>query len=122
MSRNIAVGIGLMEFPFDGIRGFWRWVDLCEQGGVDSLWQTDRIVSREPILEALEHFDAALYIHPTSPPSNWVYPYAYRGFIGALAGFSHEVWMHTMGLIFSGAFDKYPKLRLVIETAREVWG
>ena len=73
----------------------------------------------EPILEALEHFDAALYIHPTSPPSNWVYPYEYRGFIGALAGFSHEVWMHTMGLIFSGAFDKYPKLRLVIGHAGE---
>jgi probable F420-dependent oxidoreductase len=53
MPRNIAVGLGLMEFPFDGAAGFWRWVDLCEEGGVDSLWQTDRIVSREPILEAM---------------------------------------------------------------------
>jgi probable F420-dependent oxidoreductase len=53
MPRNIAVGLGLMEFPFDGAAGFWRWVDLCEAGGVDSLWQTDRIVSREPILEAM---------------------------------------------------------------------
>lgn len=52
-SRNVAVGLGLMEFPFDGIAGFWRWVDLCEEGGVDSLWQTDRIVSREPFLEAM---------------------------------------------------------------------
>jgi len=68
----------------------------------------------EPILEALEHFDAALYIHPTSPPASWVQPYEFRSFLGALAGFSHEVWMHTQGLIFSGAFDKYPKLRLVI--------
>jgi probable F420-dependent oxidoreductase len=53
MPRNIAVGLGLMEFPFQGAAGFWRWVDLCEQGGADSLWQTDRIVSREPILEAM---------------------------------------------------------------------
>ena len=53
MPRNIAVGLGLMEFPFAGAAGFWRWVDLCEAGGVDSLWQTDRIVSREPILEAI---------------------------------------------------------------------
>jgi len=53
MARNIAVGLGLMEFPFDGTQGFWRWVDLCEAGGADSLWQTDRIVSREPILEAM---------------------------------------------------------------------
>jgi predicted TIM-barrel fold metal-dependent hydrolase len=73
----------------------------------------------EPILEALEHFDAALYIHPTSPPAKWVHPYEFRAFTGALAGFSHEVWMHTMGLIFSGAFDRHPKLRLVIGHAGE---
>ena len=30
------------------------------------------------------------------------------------AGFPHDVWLHTMGLIFSGAFDRFPKLRLVI--------
>src|SRR5437763_1553558 len=53
MPRNVAIGLGLMEFPFSGVGGFWRWVDLCEAGGVDSLWQTDRIVSREPILECM---------------------------------------------------------------------
>ncbi|HJU19828.1 MAG TPA: TIGR03619 family F420-dependent LLM class oxidoreductase [Stellaceae bacterium] len=53
MSKTIAVGLGLMEFPFDGAAGFWRWVDLCEAGGVDSLWQTDRIISHAPILEAV---------------------------------------------------------------------
>ena len=67
-----------------------------------------------PILEALEAHDAALYIHPTIPPKSWSQPYEFRGFGGALAGFSHEVWMHTMGLIMSGAFDRFPKLRLVI--------
>jgi probable F420-dependent oxidoreductase len=53
MPRNVAIGLGLMEFPFSGVGGFWRWVDLCEAGGVDSLWQTDRLVSREPILECM---------------------------------------------------------------------
>jgi probable F420-dependent oxidoreductase len=53
MPRNVAIGLGLMEFPFAGVTGFWRWVDLCEAGGVDSLWQTDRMVSREPILECM---------------------------------------------------------------------
>lgn len=67
-----------------------------------------------PILEALEANDATLYIHPTIPPTSWSQPYEYRGFGGALAGFSHEVWMHTMGLMMSGAFDQFPKLRLVI--------
>ncbi len=51
--RKIAAGLGLAEFPFDTISGFWRFVDLCEAGGVNSLWQTDRIVSRTPILESM---------------------------------------------------------------------
>jgi probable F420-dependent oxidoreductase len=53
MARNIAVGVGIMEYPFQTSEGFWRWVDLCEQGGLDSIWQTDRIVSRTPILECM---------------------------------------------------------------------
>jgi probable F420-dependent oxidoreductase len=53
MARNIAVGVGIMEYPFQTAAGFWRWVDLCEQGGLDSIWQTDRIVSRTPILECM---------------------------------------------------------------------
>jgi predicted TIM-barrel fold metal-dependent hydrolase len=66
----------------------------------------------EPILECLEAMDAALYIHPTAPFN--AAHYAARGFYGALAGFPHDVWLHTMGLIFSGTFDRFPKLRLVI--------
>nr|WP_294507251.1 LLM class flavin-dependent oxidoreductase [uncultured Rhodopila sp.] len=53
MARNIAVGIGIMDYPFDTAAGFWRWVDLCEQGGIDSIWQTDRLVSRTPFLECM---------------------------------------------------------------------
>lgn len=53
MSRAIAAGIGLMEYPFRTTSGFWRWVDLCEQGGVDSIWQSDRLVSRTPVLECM---------------------------------------------------------------------
>jgi len=53
MARNIAIGIGIMEYPFQTSDGFWRWVDLCEHGGLDSIWQTDRIVSRTPILECM---------------------------------------------------------------------
>ncbi len=53
MPRTIAAGIGLMEYPFRTTSGFWRWVDLCEQGGVDSIWQSDRLVSRTPVLECM---------------------------------------------------------------------
>ncbi len=50
---SVAIGLGLMDFPFKTGGDYWRWVDLCEQGGVDSLWQTDRLVSRQPILECM---------------------------------------------------------------------
>lgn len=53
MPRTIAAGLGLMEYPFRTTAGFWRWVDLCEQGGVDSIWQNDRLVSRTPVLECM---------------------------------------------------------------------
>jgi probable F420-dependent oxidoreductase len=50
---SVGVGLGLMQFPFSGARDYWRWVDMCEAGGVDSLWQTDRLLSREPMLECM---------------------------------------------------------------------
>jgi probable F420-dependent oxidoreductase len=53
VARAIAAGVGLMEYPFDTTQGFWRWVDLCEAGGIDSIWQTDRLVSKSPILECM---------------------------------------------------------------------
>ncbi|MGE5270347.1 MAG: LLM class flavin-dependent oxidoreductase [Thiohalocapsa sp.] len=53
MPRNVAVGIGLMEFPFSDAAAYWRWVDLCEAGGVDSIWQTDRLLSPLPFLECM---------------------------------------------------------------------
>jgi probable F420-dependent oxidoreductase len=50
---SVAVGLGLMELPFAGVQGYWRWVDLCEAGGVDSVWQTDRLLSQVPMLECM---------------------------------------------------------------------
>ena len=53
MPLNVAVGVGTMEFPFSGAAAYWRWVDLCEAGGIDSIWQTDRLVSPQPFLECM---------------------------------------------------------------------
>jgi probable F420-dependent oxidoreductase len=50
---GIGVGLGMARFPFQETDNFWRWVELCEAGGVDSLWQTDRLVSEEPFLECM---------------------------------------------------------------------
>lgn len=50
---SIGVGLGLANFPFSSADAFWRWVDLCEDTGIDSIWQTDRVLSREPVLDCM---------------------------------------------------------------------
>ena len=49
----IRVGVGVASLPFEKPAAFFRLAALCEEGGVDSFWQTDRLVSQEPYLEAL---------------------------------------------------------------------
>jgi probable F420-dependent oxidoreductase len=50
---GVAIGLGCAEFPFSSAAAYWRWIDMCEAGGVDSIWQSDRIVSRQPFLESM---------------------------------------------------------------------
>lgn len=50
---TISAGIGIANFPFEDARGFWKWVDLCEAGGVDSIWQSDRLIGRDANLECM---------------------------------------------------------------------
>ena len=50
---GVAVGIGLMDYPFGDADRFWNWVDLCEASPLDSIWQTDRIISPFPMLECM---------------------------------------------------------------------
>ena len=49
----IGIGMGTSVFPFDNPRDYFKWVDKCEAGKVDSIWQTDRLVSKESMLECL---------------------------------------------------------------------
>ena len=50
---SIGVGFGIADFPFSSATAFWEWVALCEESGVDSIWQTDRLISKVPYLESL---------------------------------------------------------------------
>ncbi|MEM9620822.1 MAG: LLM class flavin-dependent oxidoreductase [Pseudomonadota bacterium] len=50
---GIGAGIGIANFAFEDARGFWRWVDICDNGGVDSIWQSDRIIDAAPNLEVM---------------------------------------------------------------------
>ena len=50
---GVRVGIGVGRFAFDDVSGFRAWLDLCEGGKIDSIWQSDRVVSNEPFHEPL---------------------------------------------------------------------
>src|SRR5258707_661901 len=53
LAMAVRIGLGLGDFPFSDAKAFWRWVRLCEDGGVDSLWQSDRLVSAQPFLDCM---------------------------------------------------------------------
>ena len=50
---SVRIGLGLASFPFSGPAALRRWVARCEASAIDSLWQTDRLVSRDAYLESL---------------------------------------------------------------------
>lgn len=53
MTIRIGVGLGLGGFPFETIDAFRRWLDVCENSNIDSIWHSDRVVSREPAFEPM---------------------------------------------------------------------
>ena len=67
------------------------------------------------ILEAAETLGVPIYIHPRAPSPDMVKPYLdYPLLDSAVLGFSHEVSLHALRLIFSGVFDRYPKLNIIL--------
>lgn len=66
------------------------------------------------IFEAAQALDAAIYLHPQTPPPNMVMPYLARGFERAIMGFAHELSLHVLGLMTGGVFDRFPNLKIVI--------
>ena len=49
----VRAGFGIANFPFDTPKSWFEWVQLLERYRVDSVWQTDRLVSVDPYLEAV---------------------------------------------------------------------
>ena len=53
---SVRIGMGVAAFPFSSAGAFWRWIELCEERGIDSIWQSDRLVAgagAPPQLEAM---------------------------------------------------------------------
>lgn len=66
------------------------------------------------IFEAAESLNAPIYIHPQTPSPDMIKPFVKRGLDTAIMGFGVEVALHTLGIITSGALDRFPKLKIVI--------
>ena len=69
-----------------------------------------------PVFEMAEKLDVPLYLHPTWPSPSIIKPYADYGFplAGPPLGFGAETCLHAMRLIYSGLFDRYPGLKIVL--------
>jgi 2,3-dihydroxybenzoate decarboxylase len=72
-----------------------------------------------PIFEAAEALDAPIYIHPQTPPKNMSAEFIKRNLDGAIMGFAVEVALHVVAIVLSGAFERFPKLKIVIGHAGE---
>jgi 2,3-dihydroxybenzoate decarboxylase len=66
------------------------------------------------IFEAAEHLDVPIYLHPTTPSKGMIGPLLESGLDGAIYGFAVETGMHLLRIILSGAFDRFPKLRILV--------
>jgi probable F420-dependent oxidoreductase len=49
----VRIGIGLSRYPFSSGSGFRTWLDRCEDGRIDSIWQSDQVLARAPSPEPL---------------------------------------------------------------------
>lgn len=58
--------------------------------------------------------DVPVYLHPNTPSDGLIEPLLDAGLDGAIFGFAVETGMHLIRIIFSGVFDRYPRLKLVV--------
>jgi len=75
----------------------------------------------QPIFAAAERLDVPIYLHPAPPP-----PAVYQAYFGDLPaplaeslstsawGWHVETGMHTLRMVVSGLFDRFPKLQILI--------
>jgi predicted TIM-barrel fold metal-dependent hydrolase len=94
--------------------GFIGWNTHSNYG--DSYLDDERY---RPILERAERLDVPVYLHPTVPAIPQVRTYGFA-IAGSPFGFGMETAMCMMRLIYSGIFDRYPKLKIILGHLGEV--
>jgi 2,3-dihydroxybenzoate decarboxylase len=72
----------------------------------------------EGLFASAESMGVPVYLHPTTPHpavmDAWFAPYTGDGLHLASWGFAAETGTHVLRLIYSGLFDKFPRLQMII--------
>jgi 5-carboxyvanillate decarboxylase len=69
-----------------------------------------------PVFAAAETLGVPVYIHPGMPSTLMLGAFQDYGYplAGPILGFAADVALHTMRLIYSGLFDQYPRLQIIL--------
>ena len=69
-----------------------------------------------PVFEMAEKLDVPLYLHPTIPSPHILKGFEKYGFplAGPPFGFGADTSLHVMRLLYSGLFDRFPRLKIVL--------
>ena len=69
-----------------------------------------------PIFEAAQSLDVPIYLHPAMPHPDAAKPYfaPYEELQGSAWGFEIDTSCHFLRILFAGAFDAHPKLKIIL--------
>ncbi|QIS21973.1 amidohydrolase family protein [Nocardia terpenica] len=100
-------GIGELGFKGVMINGYTN-VGSPERGAYLDEPQFDEFLS------AVTELDVPLYLHPRPALPGWGAIDGHPELLGATWGFGPETATHVLRLIFGGAFDRHPRLKLIL--------
>ncbi|MBI4334381.1 MAG: amidohydrolase [Chloroflexi bacterium] len=69
-----------------------------------------------PVFETAERLGVPIYLHPTIPSPSMLKAYSGYGFVlaGPSLGFGAEAALHALRLVYSGVFDRYSGLKIIL--------
>lgn len=110
--------------PSQGVKELERMIGAGFKGAVINGHSRGRYLDDKffwPILEAAQHLDVPVYLHPTPPPQAVIDAY-YSGFAEETVdlfstagwGWHVETGVHVVRMCLGGVFDQFPRLKIIV--------